>query len=650
VTLVAGKFAVVGDRAARLARGREVPIRYYVPPARQKDAKRSFGETPRMVELFSKLTGIDFPFSRYSQVVVSDFIFGGMENTTATTLYEYALLDERAALDASTNDLVAHELAHQWFGDHVTCRDWSHAWLNEGFATFFEHIERESRLGRDEYDWGLAVDSEAYLDESRDRYTRPIVSRDYREPIDLFDRHLYEKGGLVLHMLRRKLGDEVFWRGVRLYLERHAHGIVETNDLMRAFESVSGESLERFFDQWVYRPGHPDLKVTIGWEDGLLNVRVKQKQKGQDVATFGFPLEVLVGARSGKLERHRKEVTDSSDALVVRLEERPAFVVFDPEQRVLASVTVEAPADMLKRQLAHAPSAYGRWMAAEALARRDDLGTVRALAKSLGDEREAWMVRGEAARALGKIRGDAALDALAKGVRAKHAKVRRSVASALGAFRLPRAASALTNLARKDPSYLVSSEASRALGKTRQPGVKKTLLSLAKRASWGDTATAGALDGLGNLRDEAAVPEVLEHTRYGHPTRGRRSAISALALLADSRRAREHIESLLSDPDFHVRVSAVHALMTLGDARSRPALRRALEHEHDGRLKRYLREALRDASESRTAEKKRLEDDLETLRGELVELKGRLGKLEAKGHTQTVERRAPRTKRRRKRS
>ncbi len=630
VTLVAGEFAVIDDRPARLARGKKIPVQYYVPRSRKGDAKRSFGDTPHMIEHFSKLLGVDFPFSRYSQVVVSDFFFGGMENTTATTLYEHALLDARAAIDATTNDLVAHELAHQWFGDYVTCRDWSQAWLNEGFATYFEHLEREERLGRDEYDWGIGVDRDTYLDEARDRYVRPIVSRDYREPMDLFDRHLYEKGGLVLHMLRRQLGDEVFWRGVRLYLERHAHGIAETNDLMRAFESVSGEALERFFDQWVYRPGHPELKVSIGWDDELLSVRVKQKQKGNDVATFAFPLEVLVETRDGKRELHRKQVTEATDTLLVRLPERPAFVVFDPELRVIASLALEAPADMLRRQLAGAPSAYGRWSAAEALAKRDDLVTLRALEASLGNEKEAWMVRIEAARALGKSRSEAAFDALANATRARHPKVRRAVANALGGFRTPRAAKLLTELAKKDRSYLVGAEASRALGRTRQPGAKQTLLALAKRRSWGDCFQTGALDGLSNLRDESAVPDVLAYTTYGHPTRGRRSAIHALAMLAESRRTREHIEDLLGDREHHVRVAAVAALVALADPKSRPAMRRALDREHDPRIKRLLREALRDTTETRAAERKRLDDDIEALRGEVGDLKGRLAKLEAK--------------------
>src|SRR5262249_30993351 len=161
---------------------------------------------------------------------------------------EYIMLDERAALDVSSDDLIAHELAHQWFGDLVTCRDWSHAWLNEGFATFMEQIDREHKLGRDEYDYSVKADMDTYISEARSRYRRPIVCQDYQAPIDIFDRHLYEKAACVLHLLRRDLGDDVFWAGVNTYLTRHAKGVVETRDFMRAMEDVSGRSLERFFE------------------------------------------------------------------------------------------------------------------------------------------------------------------------------------------------------------------------------------------------------------------------------------------------------------------------------------------------------------------------------------------------------------------
>jgi aminopeptidase N len=630
LTLVAGNFAIVEDRDAEPSKGRKVPVRYYVPPARKRDTERSFGETPRMIELFSRITGVPFPWQRYSQIVVSDFIFGGMENTTATTMYEHVLLDERGALDISSNDLVAHELAHQWFGDFVTCRDWSHAWLNEGFATFMEHVEREDRLGRDEYDFGVSFDIDTYLHEASARYLRPIVCRDYAEPIDLFDRHLYEKGGLVLHMLRRELGDETFWTGVREYLTSHAYGIVETNDLQRALEHVSGRSLERFFDSWVYRPGHPDLKVKVSWDDGLLSVSVKQAQKIGDTAQFHFELEIEVGLRSGDVSRHKKSVTLANDTFVLKLPERPAFVAFDPELRVVGELTVEAPSDMLRTQLTKATRGISRARAAEALSRRDDPPTIAALAASLGNAKEMWAVRAEAARALGKIRSEEAFSALAEHAGAEHPKVRRAVAAALGNFKTPEAAKVLEKRAKSDPSYLVEAESVRALGRTRQPEALKVILPLLDRPSWADVARAGAIDGLAALRDERALPEVLERTRYGFPTRGRRAAIAAVAQLSEGRKAREHLEELLDDKDPHLKIDVVAALQNLGDPKARGALHRAKERELDGRVVRRLREALRDMGEHNTvAERKRLNDELENVRGELSELKARLSKVEA---------------------
>jgi aminopeptidase N len=630
LTLVAGNFSIIDDRPADLGESKQVPVRYYVPPARKKDTARSFGETPRMIELFSRLTGVPFPWQRYSQIVVSDFIFGGMENTTATTMYEHVLLDERAVLDITSNDLVAHELAHQWFGDFVTCRDWSHAWLNEGFATFMEHVEREDRLGRDEYDYGVSADNDTYLHEASARYARAIVCRDYAEPIDLFDRHLYEKGGLVLHMLRRELGDVAFWAGVREYLQAHAYGLVETNDLQRALESVSGRSLERFFDSWVYRPGHPDLKVKVGWDDGLLSVSVKQAQKIGDIAEFHFELEVEVGSRAGGVSRHKKSVSAASDTLMVSLPERPAFVAFDPDMRVLGELSFEAPSDMLRAQLTSATHAISRARAAEALARRDDPPTIEALATSVANKSEAWMVRAEAARALGKIRSQEAFSALAAEASADHPKVRRAVASALGNFKTAGAAKVLEKRAKSDPSYLVEAESVRSLGRTRQAEVLPVILSLLDRPSWAEVSRAGALDALGALRDERALPEVLKRTEYGFPTRGRRAAIAALAQISEGRKVREHLEDLLDDKDPHLKIDVVAALQFLADPKSRGPLHRAKERELDGRVVRRLREALRDMGEHKAvAERKRLNDELDGVRNELSELKARLSKLEA---------------------
>jgi aminopeptidase N len=628
ITLVVGRFDVIEDRAVKRQDGSTIPVVYYVPPGRRADALRAFGETPRMIELFSRLTGVEYPWHRYSQVVVSDFIFGGMENTTATTLYEHVLLDQRAAIDITSHDLVAHELAHQWFGNYVTCRDWKHAWLNEGFATYFEHVEREERLGRDEYDYGVYGDLQAYLAEASSQYQRPLVCNTYAQPIELFDRHLYEKGGLVLHMLRRQLGDTVFWAGVNEYLKGGRHRIVETNDLQRALESSSGQALDRFFEQWVYRAGHPILKVKLGWEDGQLSVAVRQAQKGSDVPVFCFPLEVEIATRRGPIRRYRKTVQGSRDALIVKLGERPLWVAVDPDLRIAGRLELQGPSDWLLNQLRDGSAALVRCRAAEALAKRSDQRSIDALGAALDRASELWMVRAECARSLGRIRGAASQSWLERGATAENAKVRRGVAAALAGFHNPVSAQLLKRMAERDVSYLVAAEACRALGHTRQPAALRTLLAASRRNSWAEVGRAGALAGLAALNDERALSRVIALSRYGAPPRARRSAISALAELSDARQVRTHLEDLLEDSDPLVRLSVVRALRILANPRSRAPLRQQLERERDGRVARQIREALRTLADGAAAERRQLRDELEGLRSDLLELKTRLSKLE----------------------
>jgi aminopeptidase N len=660
VTIVCGEFAELRDTArvpgviadvedTVRVDGRSVPLSYLVPRGREADGTRTFANTPKMITFFSELLGVPYPWSRYAQVVVSDFIFGGMENTTATTMYEHILLDARAALDVTADDLVAHELAHQWFGDYVTCRDWSEGWLNEGFATFMEHVWREHHLGRDEYEYGIKHDLSSYVGEAAGRYRRPLVCQDYDAPLDLFDRHLYEKGGLVLHVLRVELGDTLFWRGVGAYLRRHARGIVETRDLQRSLEEVSGRSLGRRFEELVYRAGHPELSVELAWSDGVLTCTLEQTQSTNDgvPAAFEIPLvlDVVVddgeGHRSGRRERVR--LTARKDAFAIPCAQRPRFVVIDPEMRVLAEVKVKAPVDMLRAQLAEAKPARGRWLAAQALGHSDDPVTIGALKARLVDDAEFWGVRAECADALGRIRARECEAALTEAAAIAHPKVRRAVMDALGRFRSTRAVEALKPRALRDESYLVEAEAARALGRTRQPAAFEVLLDVMDRPSWADVIAAGAIDGLAALRDDRALPHLYARTRYGHAQRVRRAATLAIPKLTTDRRAREHLEELLDDPDAILRMDVARALGELGDARSRPALRARAEVDLDARVRRRLRETLRDLGGDRR-QHHRLDEELQKLRGEHAELKARVGVLEARlGETAEVRSgRAPR--------
>jgi aminopeptidase N len=625
LTLVAGEFAEIRAEAGA------VPLAYYVPLGREADGERTFGRTPDMVQHFGEVTGVAYPWSRYSQVVVSDFIFGGMENTTATTMYEHIIYDARAAIDVTSDDLIAHELAHQWFGDYVTCRDWPEAWLNEGFATYMEHVFREKHLGKDEYFYGVKADLEAYVGEAQGRYRRAIVCRDYDAPLDLFDRHLYEKGGLVLHMLRTELGDTLFWAGVKLYLTRHARGVVETRDLMRALEDASGRSLGRFFEQWVFQPGHPELEVEVTWDKELLTVSAKQQQAATDGVALVFDLTLDVDVVvAGKRERHPLALGARSDVFAIPCKVRPDFVVVDPLARILGDVRVKAPNDLLRAQLKRGDGARARWLAAKSLGRADDTTTLRALGETLSSESEFWGVRVEAAHALGRVRVEESYDLLVAALTTKHPKVRRAVVDTLGGWKTPAAALLLEPRAQKDASYLVEAEAARALGKTRQTSSFETLVDLLQRDSWADVIRVGAIDGLAASRDERAIPHLVARTRYGNPPRVRRAAILALPKLAQDKKTREVLEDLLDDVDPLLRLDVARALSDLGDSKSLGALRARLDVDNDARARRRMREAIRDLSHEGKRPPHATRDEVEKLENEQAELRGRLAALEAR--------------------
>ena len=336
----------IGDFAAIETRWRDVPVVYYVERGREAAAERTLARTPQMLELFSERFGVPYPYPRYAQVFVADFIFGGMENTTATTLTDTVLIDERAALDYDIDALVAHELAHQWFGDLVTCRDWGEGWLNEGFATYAEYLWREHHEGRDAADLELEDWAEMYFGEDAGRYRRTIATKLYDEPIDVFDHHLYEKGGRVLHMLRHHLGDDAFWKALGHYLTKHRHGVVESRDLARAVEEVTGKNVDWFFSQWVIDgAGHPELDVELAYdaERGRAVVTVEQKQQ-VDARTPLFRVPTAVRFRIAARDVDVPiELTERRHVFHLRLDGEPTQAIFDPGRVVLAAVKTDKP-------------------------------------------------------------------------------------------------------------------------------------------------------------------------------------------------------------------------------------------------------------------------------------------------------------------
>jgi aminopeptidase N len=640
MTLVVGEFSEHTEMVDGL------PVQWYVTPGREDDGQRAFGDTPEMVRFFSQKLGVPYPWNKYAQIAVSDFIFGGMENTTATTQTDLTLHDARAHLDFSSNGLVAHELAHQWFGNLLTCKHWSHAWLNEGFATYFDALFHEHHKGTDEFRYYMHQNATAYFREDAEHYRRPIVTNVYKEPIDLFDHHLYEKGSLVLHMLRYILGDTAFWGSLQHYVTANRHQVVETVDLERAVETATGRNLQAFFQQWIYKGGHPEYQVEFAWDDAtrIAAVTVRQQQQtstehGVETPLFDMPVTLLFALPEGE-QRFPLRVHERLHTFHIALPAKPRWISFDPGNWILKKLQLKVPKDMLIAQLQYDPDIMGRIYAAEALGEFGSLEAVASLRQVLEQE-TFWGVQVEVARLLGKIHTPTALEALLAHTHLPHPKARRAVVTALGEFKDDRTATALIETVQSgDASYFVEAEAVAALGKTRRDSALAPLQQAVHKLSWNETIRNGVFRGLAELQDESTIPLLRDFTTYGQPPMARYAAIRALGKLGGEKDPApapiiETLTALLDEEHFRTRMAVLDALESLHSPKTLPALERLRARDLDGRVQRRVAEVIEAIRSERkqTDEVQQLRDDFQALREENKKLLDRLDCLEARQTT-----------------
>ena len=665
VSLVVGDFAVIkADYNGK-------PVNYYVRPDRAGDAHYYLGKTPEMMRFFSEYTGVEYPYDNYDQTVV-ELYTGAMEHTSATTHSFNLLLDERASLDVDLVDVVAHELAHQWFGDLVTCRDWANGWLNEGFATYFQELWNEHDLGNDFFKYSMLTNKQNYMGEDG-QYRRPIVYYTHSsDAFDLFDRHLYEKGGWVLHMLRHQLGDATFRRGLKAYLERYRAREVVTSDLERTLEEITGRSLTQFFQQWVFRGGYPAFTVNYSWdgENKLAKISIKQTQEIDDLTPcFATPVDLAFTIPTSD-EAAKDENTSETRTIPLRvqvgvdgqlestfylpLEREPVMVRFDPDGWLLKTLKFERSAKMMRYQLAHDPDILGRIEAVEALGEQGGDENMRALHTALFND-AFWGVRSAAAKALGSIGNEQAQSSLLQGLQELDARqfsrARVAVAEALGGFQVPqqpelaaRSAQALRALLEQgDISYRVETTAAAALGKTHTPDNLDLLEKLLERPSWNDVVQSGLFQGLGASGEDRAIAIIIANMNNGRrrPT-FRAAAVRGMFMVAENRylyseEARQRAVTALChtvehDNWFIVRITAARALEALGETRAVVVIERASSREVEGRSQRFMQKA---AQQLRSADKpneqlKQLRQDLDKMREENNKLKEQLTALEAR--------------------
>jgi len=358
--MAVGEFDVVQGKPWR---GKVVD--YYMESDHSGNAGDIFGNTTEMMEFYSKKLKYDYPWDKYSQIVVRDFVSGAMENSSAVIFFDAMHLDERELLDETHEDIVAHELFHHWFGDIVTCESWANLPLNESFATYGEYLWIEHKYGREEGDEHLRADLNAYLGEVSRGKKVAMIRYNYEDKEDMFDAHSYQKGGRILHMLRKYVGDDAFWTGLNKYLVDNAHQPVEIHQLRIAFEEVVGEDLNWFFNQWFLSPGgHPILNIDYRYDEGMDKTFVKIKQE-QDEDVFDLPMAIDV-YRDGKMTRDKVVISDREFEWSTN--GNPDWINVDGEKMLLCEKFDNKTSDQYVKQYREGKLYLDRLEAIEALA------------------------------------------------------------------------------------------------------------------------------------------------------------------------------------------------------------------------------------------------------------------------------------------
>ena len=638
LNVVVGDFVGVDDPTCT------VPVTHWLPRGRESCSPAIFRATGFAITELATFIGVAYPWQRYGHAVVHRFMWGGMENTTLTTITDRALItpEQQQREDVDFDSLIIHELVHQWFGDLLTMKSWSDIWLNESFATYLEaritarwRAHQRGDLEPDVVAQQLWHNRAAYLEQHGSRYQRPLVTNRWDDAYEMFDRVAYEQGSLVLHALSSWLGEARFHAALKLYTTRHAHGLVETADFRQAVEDATGEPADWFFDQWVMRAGHPSL--TMRWSHdparGRLSVTIEQPEP-----CYRLPLTIgIAGAPSLQIE-----VTRARETFVCPVVENPRWVMADPAGELLITWDEQHAPSSLALLVADASApAHARARAAGLASKLYPTPELkRAVIAAAGSPVE--LVREEAISALAAwLAGD---DLLALYPAAAHERHRRLIAAALGRCRgISQSAAIATQVlawAETSASGFTAGDLLAARGALEVAGATDGLRPFLVRPSWNHRLAAGALRGLGASTELAAVDVVLGILAdREQPEALLTAALTAAGMLGarhltEQPRIMRALEPYIDDrrlgTTMALRASAMRAGASLGTVTLRAAIAAQREREPFGNIRRVAREALHAldllaATTTATALLTRRIDDLE---GAKAKLESRLDAIE----------------------
>lgn len=576
------------------------PVYNYGYTNETKEVAATTKNLPATIKFFSDVTGVRYAYPKYSQAFVEDF-GGGMENISATTQIEEMIHDDRELLDNDSESLQSHELAHQWFGDYVTCRDWGQIWLNESFATYMQTMWTEKLKGHDEFLYtDIRSNQDTVINTWKQGNRRPIVTKYYDNKDAMFDSYAYPGGGSVLHMLRKQLGDKLFSASLKNYLTTNAHQPVSTEDLRIAIEETTGQSMDWFFDEWLYKMGHPVFEVTQSYDNALKKLTLNVKQTQKIDVTNEFPqteffqawVDVAVDNKVQRVWlKPQAENVFTFDAAAT-----PKLVNFDYESTLLKEMKFEKSTDELLYQLAGDKDVLGRrWamtqLEAKASDEADKARIVTALLSS-AEKDSFWRIRRAAFSTIANIfspdprpgqpRAAANLPAEVEQLAIRMTKdqqslIRSDALRLLGETKQAKYAdryiSALT-----DQSYAVIDDAATALGQSKDARAYDALIKLTTTPSWHGRIQAAGLAGLAELGDKKAFDAGYKiATDKGQPFNVRLSAMLVVGATGkgDARAYPlifEKFKTAYDASNIQGIVSGVQAIVGLGDPRGQEAI------------------------------------------------------------------------------
>jgi aminopeptidase N len=596
ISMTAGEYEVIEEKGV-------VPLQYVVEKRDAPYAAANFKKTDAVLRFLGEWTGLPYPYPKYAQTCVRNFMYGGMENISATTLTDHTIHPPDWEPVHDSTSLVAHEAAHQWFGDWITSADWSHCWLNEGFATYFDLLFTEKDEGRDAFLWRLRGERHGALG-AMDHERRALVSNRWADPDEMFDGHAYAGGAVRLHMLRHLLGDETFQGAIRHYTKKCALQCVTTEDFEEAVEEYTGRDLTWFFDQWFRKPGYPVLKVRWSWDETkkavLVTVEQAQRPDGGAPEAYRLPLDVVIG--EGYPVFQRLDVSKRSETFSIPHPSAPTHVRFDPDTALFARFDLGTTTEQCGAIAATDKNLACRLDAIETLGAivRDD--------KKPAEEREAafgHLLRADPKDAYAPLRaawlGQVAsrkdegtakilIDALNSDA---DLRIRLAASDALHGF--AGNAKALEALAARldDPNDLLRASAVLGVAKLRHPQAFDVMTAQVERPGWHSAARVAALRGLGELGDERAFATFVRFAAPGDNW-SRGTAIEMLGRLGANRPAwRDAVLPYLDDGERHVRQAAAAALGAMGDPEVIPALCAHFATETWPSVKEALRHAVK---------------------------------------------------------